>query len=187
MSSVELIFPHQLFERRGHRQEKVVHYVVEEVLFFRQYQFHKQKIAFHRATMRWYADQLQQDGCTVEYVPSSDRRSDIRKLIPTLAGTGINHLRFSDPTDNWLGNRIERAAANAGIQLTCTESPLFLNTTEDLRSFFRHGKKKFHQTEFYTQQRKKRQLLLDDDGRPNGGKSEGWQGKEAEGQEVQSE
>ena len=55
--------------------------------------------------------------------------------------------------------------------MTFTEhnSPSFLNTKEDLASFFRSDKKKYHQTTFYIDQRKKRNILIESDGKPTGG------------------
>ena len=49
-------------------------------------------------------------------------------------------------------------------------SPMFLNSKEELASFFSRDKKKYHQTTFYTEQRKKRNILMDSHGKPMGGK-----------------
>jgi len=54
MSSTGIIFPHQLFEQNILASKCETIYLVEEFLFFRQYNFHKQKIAFHRASMKFY-------------------------------------------------------------------------------------------------------------------------------------
>ena len=48
----QLIFPHQLFKESPLFSNKAPVYLVEEFLFFKQYPFHKQKIAFHRASMK---------------------------------------------------------------------------------------------------------------------------------------
>ncbi|MCX6209906.1 MAG: cryptochrome/photolyase family protein, partial [Bacteroidetes bacterium] len=54
MKSVAIIFPHQLFEDITILAKADAAYLVEEYLFFKQYSFHKQKIVFHRATMKFY-------------------------------------------------------------------------------------------------------------------------------------
>ena len=55
----KLIFlTHQLFENSPLFNNNFPSYLVEEYLFFKQYPFHKQKIAFHRSTMKKYADFL---------------------------------------------------------------------------------------------------------------------------------
>ena len=73
-------------------------------------------------------------------------------------------------TDDWLGKRIKKQAERFEIQTKTYESPLFLNTREDLAHFFRKDKKNFFQTTFYKQQRKKRNVLLVKDDEPVGGK-----------------
>ena len=61
MKQVNLVFPNQLFKESPLFDIKAPIYIVEEFLFFKQYPFHKQKIAFHRATMKKYADYLKKD------------------------------------------------------------------------------------------------------------------------------
>lgn len=80
------------------------------------------------------------------------------------------HINYIDPVDNWLQKRLEKGFRESGIRATQYTSPLFLNSKEDLVPFFRSDKKKYHQTTFYTEQRKKRNILIDSDGKPSGGK-----------------
>ena len=47
---------------------------------------------------------------------------------------------------------------------------MFLNSSEDIAKFFKSDKKKYHQTKFYTDQRRKRDILIDQKGKPKGGK-----------------
>lgn len=170
MNAINLIFPHQLFEENPLIDNGLPVYVVEEFLFFKQYPFHKQKIAFHRATMRYYEAQLIEKGLEVTYVEAIEEISDIRKLIPALAEKKIEQITYIDPVDDWLKRRIQKACAMHGIEITTYESPMFLNTNEELSSFFKPEKKKFHQTSFYTDERKKRNILMTDDGKPEGGR-----------------
>lgn len=149
MKSINLIFPHQLFKESPLFEVDAPIYIIEEYLFFKQYPFHKQKIAFHRATMQRYASFLREDkNCEVSYIEATDVTSDIRELIPTLKLRGIEHINYIDPTDNWLQKRIEKGCLANDISTTILNSPLFLNTKEDLATFFRTDKKKYHQTTF---------------------------------------
>ncbi len=171
MKSINLIFPHQLFKESPLFEIDATVYLVEEYLFFKQYPFHKQKIAFHRATMKRYADFLRKDkNLQVFYIDTTKDISDIRQLIPVLKRQGIKHINYLDPTDNWLQKRIEKGCLENDISTTIFSSPLFLNTKEDLGAFFRSDKKKYHQTSFYTEQRKKLNILIEPDGKPTGGK-----------------
>lgn len=170
MSAINLVFPHQLFKESPLLSNGLEAYLIEEYLFFRQYAFHKQKLAFHRASMRKYERYLVAQGIAVRYIESTDPASDIRKAIRQLAAGGIDTIHYLDTTDNWLEKRIVAGAKNAEVQLQKYDSPLFLNTPETLQSFFRPEKKKFFQTKFYIAQRKKWEVLLEATDQPVGGK-----------------
>ena len=60
MSNIFLIFPVHLFKNIEYLNKKC-HKVclIEETRFFTDYKYHKLKIAFHCATMRFYNDYLQ--------------------------------------------------------------------------------------------------------------------------------
>ena len=78
MKSIHLIFPHQLFQESPLFEINAPIFIVEEYLFFKQYPFHKQKIAFHRATMKRYEDFLRKDkNCDVYYVEAIEAISDM--------------------------------------------------------------------------------------------------------------
>ena len=170
MQSVNLLFPHQLFEHSPLAGNGLPVYLVEEFLFFKQYAFHKQKLAFHRASMMRYADWLRKKGVTVHYVDSQQPTSDARRLIADLHAQGVGTIHYVDVTDNWLERRLVQTATRLGITCKQYPSPLFLNSREDLGTFFKPGKKRFFQTEFYIQQRKKRGILVNSDEGPVGGK-----------------
>ena len=95
-----IIFPHQLFKTSQVLEKIDLVYLVEEFLFFKQYKFHKQKIAFHRASMKCYEQYLISIGKKVQYIEAIDALSDIRRLLPFLFEKGLTHLHVIDPTDN---------------------------------------------------------------------------------------
>lgn len=159
MSKVAIVFPHQLFKDVSPYSRLNAVYLVEESLFFNQYKFHQQKIAYHRATMKFYEDYLKQKGIAVQYIESTNPLSDIQQLLQHLSTTGINHITYTDTTDNWLQKRITTAARNAGIVLHQLPSPLFLTTLTDLKEYF--AEKRFFQTDFYIHQRKRWHILTD--------------------------
>ena len=143
---------------------------MEEELFFNQYKFHKQKLAFHRASMKAFAQGLLDNGITVNYIDAQENRADVRKLIKSLANDGVKQLHIIDPTDHWLSKRIKQSCVANGIELVEHNSPLFINTKEDLSGFFRADKKSFFQTSFYKTQRKQRDILMEGSDQPRGGK-----------------
>ena len=166
MQVANLVFPHQLFAETPLLENGHEVYLVEEYLFFRQYNFHKQKLAFHRASMCFYKTYLEEKGIKVHYIDSNDELSDVRILLRKLEKEDVREIHVIDPTDDWLERRIRKSK----IKLQLYESPLFLNTRNDNATFFRPDKKSFFQTTFYKQQRKKLNILLDGDGNPEGDK-----------------
>ena len=168
MSQINIVFPHQLFEHSPLLEQNGSYYLIEEFLFFKQYNFHKQKLVYHRAGMRYYANYLQSKSAEVQYVESSDARSDIREFVRWASETGVQTILAIDPEDDWLTRRLKQACARAKIQLQLLPSPMFLNRVEELESFFTAEKKKYFQTDFYKKERIKRGILIDAAGNPEG-------------------
>ena len=170
MSEVGLIFPHQLFESISFPAGLERIYLVEDFLFFKQYAFHKQKLVFHRASMKFYESYLESRGMEVSYIESANPKADIRKLLPMLAEQGVGQIHYVDPVDDWLEKRIRQGLRNTDIEGRKYDSPGFLNTHKQLESFFLPPQSSYFQTRFYIQQRKQLDILLDDDSSPKGGK-----------------
>lgn len=164
---LKLVFPHQLFEQSPLFNTDGTFLLIEEFLFFRQYAFHQQKIAFHRASMKFYEAFLKEKGHDVLYLSTLETGSDIRELASFLHERGINHVDYIDPTDQWLEQRL---LAIPHITFQKHENLLFLNKPAENSKFFRPVKKSFFQTSFYIDQRKKYQILLELNNEPVGGK-----------------
>ena len=58
IKAVALVFPHQLFKHHLQVKQSRPVYLVEETLFFNQYNFNKKKLVLHRASMKFYEDEL---------------------------------------------------------------------------------------------------------------------------------
>lgn len=170
MKTINIVFPHQLFEHSQLLDNGCDVYLIEEFLFFKQYNFHKQKIAFHRASMKHYEQYLLAKNIKVVYINSTEVISDIRQLIPDLKSKEVTSINYIDPVDNWLQIRLSTGCAEYGIKINVFDSPLFLNSKSDLQPFFRNDKKKYHQTTFYKDQRIERHILIDKNNNPIGGK-----------------
>jgi deoxyribodipyrimidine photolyase-related protein len=168
MSTAVIIFPHQLFKDHPAVQQKERIFLVEEYLFYRQYRFHKQKIALHRASMKYYETLLLKNGHQVTYIDSLSDQCDIRQLIPHLAKKGFKNIRFTDPSDDWLIRRIQRYAAKNNITCDIIDNTNFITPLPEAHDFF-DKKKKYFQTDFYIYQRKKLGILLEKDQTPIGG------------------
>lgn len=166
---VAIIFPHQLFTSHPALAKKRVVWLVEEALFFNQYAFHKQKLILHRASMKAYANWLLAEGFTVEYADAVKPVCDIRHLITVLAKKGVLQIHVTNPTDEWLLKRLQKTCSKNNISLHLYNNPNFINTSEELNQYF-SGKKRYFQTDFYTSQRKQRNILITDENEPLGGR-----------------
>ena len=117
MNSTGIIFPHQLFEQNILFSKCNTIYLIEEWLYFKQYNFHKHKIASHRASMKFYENYIQSKKIKGVYIDSYTELADIRKLIPFLKKNGVNSLEYIDTTDYWLEQRISKACKAQHIEL----------------------------------------------------------------------
>jgi len=169
--NIGILFPNQLFETIPFADTVKKIYLLEEFLFFKQFNFHKQKIAFHRASMKAHEAVLISKGFEVKYIESTGTDSDIRNLLDSLKQEDTEIcIHYIDPTDVWLSRSINKGQDGFKSSFIRYENPSFLSTVEDLSSFFKKDKKSFFQTTFYKQQRKKWNVLLEEDGSPQGGK-----------------
>ncbi|MBN1339910.1 MAG: cryptochrome/photolyase family protein [Bacteroidales bacterium] len=169
MNKTGILFPHQLFEHNPLVSKCDTIYLVEEWLFFKQYNFHKWKIAFHRASMKFYESYLQSNNIEVVYIDSFNALADVRKLIPHLRTVGINDFEYIDTTDCWLEQRIEKACKAADVKSGKNRSAYFLCSSKDVETYF-SDKKRMFQTDFYKYQRQTRNILLEINQKPMGGK-----------------
>lgn len=167
--NIGLLFPHQLFEQNPLFKRCDTIYLIEEWLFFKQYNFHKQKIAFHRASMKFYENYIQSQKIRAVYIDSLSEFSDIRKLIPHLKSAGIISFEYIDTTDFWLEKRIEKSCLSHNIKPTKIGSPMFLNSSEEIVEYYSEKKRMF-QTDFYKYQRKNKNILIEKNQAPVGGK-----------------
>jgi deoxyribodipyrimidine photolyase-related protein len=167
--SVSIIFPHQLYKNNPIVQKGRPIYLVEEELYFNQYSFHQQKLVLHRASMQFYKQYLENQGLEVHYIDCKHSQSNCAFLIEDLAKRGVTEININEVVDNWLMKRIITVSEKYTISLVIKDSPNFLNTTKSVADFF-DNRKTYFQTDFYTWQRKQRKILMNEEGKPVGGK-----------------
>jgi deoxyribodipyrimidine photolyase-related protein len=166
MKSATIIFPHQLFADFSAIQNQTI-YLVETDLFFNQYSFHKQKIAYHRATMKAYADLIHDQVNGLNYINAQSTRAKVPCLVEYLAKQGVGMINIYPVHDDWLSGQLVKSCDQHNIEIHFMNSFLFLNTADSLSDFFSNKESYFHH-HFYQQQRRKHQLLMHQD-KPVGG------------------
>lgn len=166
--SINLIFPNQLFENHPLLENGGDIYLMEEHLFFKELKFHKQKIAFHRASMKFFQTYLEDKGAKVIYIESGNELSDLRNFPAEIKKKKITEINVVAPSDDWLERRLKKISEN--IKLNFNDSPQFINNKNDLAEFFNPDKKFYFQTAFYKQERIRLNILMTEEGKPEGEK-----------------
>lgn len=178
MKHAVLLFPHQLYKQHEALAIDGLHIVIEHPLYFgtdKQYpiRFHKQKLVLHRASMKWYFDNVIKKTTKEHiYIPFERVTLEI-DIVSFLKQKAITDIHVIDPTDYVLERRIRIMCRQHAIVLHWYESPNFLTPMKDMNAFFdthKHKKKHYSMAQFYTWQRKRLNILLTSDGSPTGGK-----------------
>lgn len=162
MSNIFLIFPVHLFKNIEYLKKCDKVYLIEETRFFTDYKYHKLKIAFHRATMRFYYDYLQKHNINIEYIEYNQNIEQTYKSIDQ------KNVQTYNLGDNVLKDRLISLIPTIQI----IDSLNFLvseDIIQDNLSIFFNGNKYNHKN-FYIWQRRRLNILIESNGDPTGGK-----------------
>ncbi len=167
MNAVTLIYPHQLYAANPALAQGRPVLLLEDVLFFRQYAFHKKKIAFHRATMAGMLEKLQQQGYSTRLVTSRSEEAETSALLRSLHQQGVQVLHVVEPDDYLLDRRLAREAMRWGMRLVYYSNPGFIISRSEGAEWLNNNR--IHQTSWYMHFRKSLDILMDPQGKPQGG------------------
>jgi deoxyribodipyrimidine photolyase-related protein len=160
-----LVFPHQLYSQSPTVKPGRTVVLIEDELYFSQYPFHKQKLVLHRASMKMYQQELEKRGHKTLYIEA--KQADLKTLFKGWKKQGVTDLHYIETNDYLLERRLDRFAKQTGIKLNQTPSPNFLTSADELNSFFPKGKK-YLMADFYIRQRKRLNILVENNA-PVGG------------------
>ena len=171
MKEALLVYPHQLFKAHPAFAKNRTVFLIEEPLMFTQYLFHKQKLMLHRASMRAYNDMLTANGHTVVYIESKDiqKTEDIAQY---LLRHEVHSVYVCDVSDDWLEQKLMHACSKNNITINWVESPQFLTSKQLINDVWRpqvKSGKKLLMHNFYVWQRKRLQILIDENNKPTSG------------------
>jgi deoxyribodipyrimidine photolyase-related protein len=148
--------------------------IVEDPLFFSQFRFHSQKLILHRASMKYFAQNLAKQNMEIQYVESHELKhsADIGKLLKQ---RGVAHVQFVDPCDDWLQQHLIAGLQQCILDFTQLDDPCFLTPSHFIDQFAEGRTRIKHRafwffTDFYIAQRKRAEILVDERGKPIGGK-----------------
>ena len=171
-----LVFPNQLFHNHPglkRRPSRIV--LIEDSLFFGDPEypakFHQQKLWLHRASMKRYEQVLIDKGLKtlyLEYDPKSKSLDRHLKRVCKDMTSSPKSLIVAEPSDFMLEKRLHRICEKLGVDCEYVANPGFINQPHENQEY-RAGKKRWFMADFYKWQRKRLDILIEDD-EPVGGK-----------------
>ncbi len=147
-----LIFPHQLFRKKY--DEKII--LMEHPRFFTDFDFHKQKLLLHRASMKDY----ESEKTTIDYIEFDGNLEKPFRDNET--------LKLYRPEDHKLKKWIEERAKKHDTELQFQGSPMFLTSMDWNKDYFKEDD--YSHLQYYRAQRKRLGVMVDQEGKPEGGK-----------------
>ena len=149
-----ILYPNQLFKNIENLKDKKV-LLIEEPLFFSQYNFHIQKLVLHRASMKFYETYLKENNILVEYF-EDESYLEIYKN---------EEIFIYELFDNYLEKKVYKNFSNIKI----LKNPNFINPNDnnnflhrfyinrrrELNIFMKDGKPFFDKYSFDEENRKK--------------------------------
>ena len=169
-----LVFPNQLYSvHPGFKRKPRRVVLLEDSLFFGDSRyparFHKQKLWFHRSSMKRYEQLLRGRGFKTEYIEYAPKASALRDILLRLRGKSRQYrLLVSDPTDFILEQRLQKHCDELNIDVEILRTPTFLNTREE-NAAYRIQRNRWFMADFYKWQRQRLNLLMDGES-PCGGR-----------------
>ncbi|MBC5793541.1 MAG: cryptochrome/photolyase family protein, partial [Nanohaloarchaea archaeon] len=152
MSKASIILPNQLFPEPVEAGRK---YLVEHSRYFTDFKFHRKKLVLHRASMKAYSERFD-----VNYVEFDQ---DIAKIFEK-----ESEIRMYDPVDHKVRNQLEALAEKHDSELVFEQNPGFMASMDFNEDYF--STHEYFQLNYYKRMRKKYNILVDEDGKPEGGK-----------------
>lgn len=170
-----LILGNQLFDPIQIRKKiqlpsDTVFFLREDLELCTYYKFHKHKIIFFLGAMRAFAEECNGIGCKVVYqkLDASDNQTYEEALSRTITDLDIKCVYHFEIEDKFFEARIKKLLENLKVEIKTFRTPMFLNTRPDFEVYLKSQKKPFLKT-FYEKQRRKRKILLTNEGTPMGG------------------
>jgi len=163
LNNIFILFPIHLFNNIDLLKNKQI-YLIEEPRYFTDFNYHKLKIAFHRATMKSYYDYLISNNISVIYI---EYNNNINKLYKEL-NNSKKEIETYSLGDNILEKKLLKKILMLKINDTLNFSVNKDLINNNLYKFYKNNK--FNHKEFYKWQRIRLNILVTKDDKPIGGK-----------------
>jgi deoxyribodipyrimidine photolyase-related protein len=162
------LFPESYF--RNFKSE--FFYMAEDKGLCTHFKYHKHKIILFLSAMREFRNNLEKKGYNIFYDQldlKNHNKSYEEKLKLIINKNKIKKIICFEIEDKFFEERILSFCKKNQLQLEFFKNPMFLMSREEFSKFLSGVKKPFMAT-FYQMQRKSLKILVDEKGKPNGGK-----------------
>jgi len=169
-----LILGNQLFPVSNFEEFRNDHifYMAEDYELCSYEKHHKLKILLFLSSMRSHADQLKKKNFKLEYskIDSNDFKKDyLEKIKKFIKSKKIKEITSFEVEDKFFEKKIESFIKKNDLIWNKIKSPMFLNSRAEFNDYLSKNKKPFMAT-FYKTTRQKLNILMKNDGNPEGGK-----------------
>ncbi len=133
---------------------------------------HKHKIIFFLSSMRSFKDELDNLKFDISYnfcYEKNFKKKYEEKLQIFIKQNKINTVSFFEIEDKNFESRILKFLTNQNLKINCIQTPMFLSKRDDFKNYLHENKRPF-MASFYKIQRKKHNILVNNDGSPVGEK-----------------
>ena len=164
---VRLVLSYQLFEQHLRAAEGTCFVLVEHDLLVQQHRFHAHALVMRRAALLAFADRLRDKGFRVETALSRKDVGTLTQLVDLLGHLRPAQITWYEPVDDWIERDLAEVCRRTGLDPQVLDTPAFCTTTAQVREQLGPGRPRM--AHFYQLQRRRLDLLMDDD-RPVGGR-----------------
>lgn len=137
------------------------------------YQYHKNKIIFFLTAMREYAQELQKKKWSIVYYDGNHplfKKSYFKKLENVLKEhPSLEEIHHYSISDHFFKQALALFIKKTKLKTVEHSSPMFLTSEQEYKDYLKNCKKPLMMS-FYSDQRRRLNLLVDKNGQPEGGK-----------------
>lgn len=166
--SVSILFPNQLFLNLPKEIASTKIFIIEEYIFFKQYNFNLNRLVFNRLSILEYCNCLKKQGIDFEHIRHDKKNANLKNLFHNMKAIGVSKIFYIDPVDDYLSKKILKYTNISLLASKKFDNKSFLLGNIKEHKFFSH-KKVYRHSEFYKQQRLDYGILING-GKPIGGK-----------------
>jgi deoxyribodipyrimidine photolyase-related protein len=145
---------------------KTLFFMKEDKSLCTHFNYHKHKIVLFLSAMRHHRDEIKKTNKVVYF--EFDDKTYEERLSETLKEHGISKIITYDIEDKFFEERLINFSNKHGLKLDFVDSKSFLTTKNDFKEYLKTNK--LFMQYFYIWQRKRLFILLEDNGKPVGGK-----------------